>query len=328
MKKERLYNIEFVRAICAIGIIFFHFSLSSACVNSSIIQVCAKECFGEIIVTVFFILSGGMLYLNNPTLPSPISFYKKRIRSLYPAYYLGYIITTAILLATGYTYYRGQKLWTVILTLLGVDGYFKYLGDNFYMLGEWFLGAIIILYLMYPILTFLINRIEAITAVIILGAFIWINVDNIFVISLFRNMISCILSFYLGMLFFKHRSFIENKWTTIVAALIFIVIALFIYPTSLSQAQDNIYMHLCGIAAFILLYQLGRIFTVLTPLRTFFSFLGGLSYEIFLFQHSVISFVLSRNNPMGRTETYTVFVLITIVTILLAWMLHAITSRR
>ncbi len=328
MKKERLYNIEFIRAICALGIILFHFAKASACVNSTILPICAKESFGEIIVTIFFILSGGMLYLNNSTVPSPIAFYKKRARSIYPSYYLGYVITTAILLATGYSFYRGQKLWTALLTILGVDGYFRYLGDNFYMLGEWFLGAIIILYLLYPILTFLINRIEAITAVFILGLFVWINIDNIFTISLFRNTISCLLSFYLGMLFFKHRSFIENKWTTIAAALIFISIALFIYPAELSLAADNIYMHLMGVAAFILLYQLGRIFTALAPLRGFFSFLGSLSFEIFLFQHSVISFVLSRNNPMGRTEAYTVLLLIVIVTVLLAWMLHAITSRR
>lgn len=39
----------------------------------------------------------------------------------------------------------------MLLSLLGMDGYFQYRGPNYYLIGEWFFGAIVFLYILYPL---------------------------------------------------------------------------------------------------------------------------------------------------------------------------------
>lgn len=90
MSKERLHNVDFIRALCAIGIVFFHYSGGGIHCDYTFLLDWAGGNYGHLFVTIFFIISGGVLYLNHPQIENIMSFYRKRARSIYPAFWLAY----------------------------------------------------------------------------------------------------------------------------------------------------------------------------------------------------------------------------------------------
>ncbi len=150
--KERVKSFDLIRGLCALLIIFYHmirlfesvpgwnhFPVPSGYVNGD---------WGHgAVVPVFFMLSGAALVLNYPSLQFKDlkTFYFKRWKSLFPAFYLVwfyYYVKTA--LVNGNPLFMGYPQW-FLPTVFGMDGYTLYLHQNYYMVGEWFLGAVILL---------------------------------------------------------------------------------------------------------------------------------------------------------------------------------------
>ena len=116
--------------------------------------------WGYSLVTVFFIISGALIYLNNSTLDSVSLFYTKRIKTIYPAFYISYISVFTARMCLGGQFTSGKDVYLFALTILGIDGYFSSYVKNFYILGEWFLGALIIIYLLYPFILAVFRKYE------------------------------------------------------------------------------------------------------------------------------------------------------------------------
>ena len=178
-EKKRIKGIIFTRACCCIGIIIFHyFSYSKG--NFKFLYNTANSSFGFLFVTSFFCLSGAVLYYNHGKIKSIKIFYYKRWKSIFPSYYLCYI----------YFYFkyamRFRKLffkghWSkLFLTLIGLDGYLFYFKfKTYYLIGEWFLGAIIILYIIYPLLSWLMHKnIIIFNSIIIILYFLMLSYQN------------------------------------------------------------------------------------------------------------------------------------------------------
>lgn len=89
--KEKLISIEFIRVFCAIGIILHHFSTDVSAEFKPFLSF-ANGSWGDVIVTVFFVISGGMLYLNNNEIPSLKKFYYKRFKSIFPMFYIVFLL--------------------------------------------------------------------------------------------------------------------------------------------------------------------------------------------------------------------------------------------
>ncbi len=84
-------------------------------------------------------------------------FYIKRIRSIYPMYYSAYIIIfIAKIILYGFSF--SAPIWTLILTFLGIDGWSAELIPNYALVGDWFIGCIIIIYIFFPLLRYLIKH--------------------------------------------------------------------------------------------------------------------------------------------------------------------------
>jgi len=69
--KERLKTVDLIRAVSVLGIISYHFSCSLTDINSGAIKPFyqfSNGSWGDIFVTLFFILSGMMLFYNEPNL--------------------------------------------------------------------------------------------------------------------------------------------------------------------------------------------------------------------------------------------------------------------
>lgn len=115
---------------------------------------------GGLGVALFFLLSGAaLMHVYGGRLDVP-DYAKRRFLDIYPQYWVAYALI--FLLATLWGFPREAPAWTLILTVLGIDGYVGRIGEpfvpNFYLVGEWYIGCQLVMYLLFPLLRGLVKR--------------------------------------------------------------------------------------------------------------------------------------------------------------------------
>lgn len=131
--KARLYGADFVRVYATLSVFLFYAFWQLRSFNSGEYPfiLFANGGIGFRGTTIFFALSGAMLQYNNASVKLNTkevgNFYKKRWLSIFPAFFvvwLGVYIRNVLLNRS--LFYAGNP-FSLILTFLGVDGYFSYL---------------------------------------------------------------------------------------------------------------------------------------------------------------------------------------------------------
>ena len=191
---NRDYSIDFIRALCAIGIIVFHFYCHTDEHLLKMFYEFANGNFGNTIVNVFFLISGAVLYYNYPKIDSLKVFYYKRFKSIFPMFYLAFLFAYLYCVIRQHDFLYGGKPIKFFLTLFGIDGYFLYLGNNYYQVGEWFLGAIVILYALYPLLLIIFNKSVLFTSILCIVLYSVVFIPNLFKVNIGCNLFSCLIS--------------------------------------------------------------------------------------------------------------------------------------
>lgn len=288
--KEKNASIEFIKAISAIGIIIFHFACH-ATGNTKILYNFANGDWGAVFVTMFFIVSGGMLYLNNEKIKSKKIFYYKRFKAIFPSFYILFAILfiNNVFINRSIFYNHQANPLSILLSVVGLDGYFSYKIPNYYIIGEWFLGAIILLYLLYPLLLKAMKKNKWFTLFIVTSLFVLVGITNVFDIEAKMNLLSCIFPFYIGMIIFDNQEVLNNKYLIISSIIISLIILFIAIPNLPILFSERI----LGIALFIVFYFIGNIITKKDLIKETVNYIGKISYQIFLLQHIVIINVLS-----------------------------------
>ena len=321
-KKGNIPEITFVRAFCSIGIVIYHF-LAGSRSGIEFMHNYPNGTWGAAYVTAFFVISGVVMYRNYSRISSVGRFWYKRFKSIFPMFYIAYIFCfLESLFKTGDPFPHGQP-WCLIFSLLGIDGYVEGYVPTYYFIGEWFLGAIIIIYLIYPLLLWLFNKNTAVSAVVVLGLYIWMLYTPLFSGEmLVRNIFSCIMNFYVGMIAEKyHDKILGNKWVTLAALIYFIAANFLAMPGNLAVVN-----HLYGIAVFFLLYWLGGYIMRLKAAEAVFSYIAALSYPIFLAHHQIIFKVLGYQNPTSYAGTAVMFIITVVLTLMAAQALKVLAA--
>lgn len=322
MARERLLGVDFVRAVCAIGIIMFHFACHSVS-EFRILYTYANGFWGAVLVAIFFMVSGGMLVYNYEEIGSLKLYYYKRFKSIFPAFYIGfayYYMETVF--ALGHPFYMGHP-WKLLETLCGMDGYLNYRDPgNYYQIGEWFLGALVLLYILYPLLLWAMKKSVIITTTMIGALYIWMLCTDIFVIVDECNLISCLLSFYMGMLCIRHRNFfLKNNWVLLISLVLTVIISAVALP-----GPENIKLHILGATLMVVLYRFGEVMMRFSVPARVIGFLGALSYPIFLLQHKIIVKMQVVRNPVTPLGVIVMVILTILVTIVYAMVLDVVTK--
>lgn len=290
-KKAHIVQFDFMRAVCALLIVIYHvicmyegmdswsyFPVSSHCVNGD---------WGHTaVVSVFFMLSGASLYYNYPSLNCKDlkHFYVKRWLGIFPTFYFvwcyGFL---SQILQVRTVLYAGSPL-LFLESLLGLDGYLYYLGVNYTQVGEWFLGALVLLYAFYPVFCYVYRKWKVLTVFVVTALFL-INIKlDIFKISDSDNFITCLFSFMLGMLLLETRKLYEGKlWVSAISLVMILLLFLFPLPTN-----QVILMILLGFFLFLFLYNIAPWIMKIPVLCRFNRFTSSISYEIFLVHHLII----------------------------------------
>ena len=293
-KRERIFGMDFARCICTIIIVLFHYACHTASEHKLFFQLPSGN-YGSLAVTIFFVLSGASLFYNYPDVSSIKVFWFKRWKSIFPMYYLCSLFYFLQKVFQKHMLFYGPSPLTLVLTLLGVDGYFYYRIPNYGEVGEWFLGAIVFLYLLYPFMIKIMKKSRFLIPFILTAGYFAVLCLNVFTIDSFRNLITCATSFYIGILFMKHRKlFFENTIFISISSVIAVVL-LFVPVQILHRFKISEQVH--GIFAFLLLVSVGeriKTFKVSTLVKRF----SKISFPVFLFQHKVILNVLGVYNPL------------------------------
>ena len=98
----------------------------------------------------------------------------------------------------------GLPAYKMIVTLFAMDGYLRPYISTFYIIGEWFLGCIVLIYAIFPILRKCVNKYPKIT----LGIATVLNLLVLFFMKnakmpINQNFIVSLYSFLLGMYVIK-----------------------------------------------------------------------------------------------------------------------------
>lgn len=282
MKKNvYLPEFDFIRAFCAIGIIWFHFSKHVEYKKYLFFLSYANGNWGNILVSIFFLISGALLYNNYPSIDNLKRFYRKRWITIFPTFYVAYLFFAMNGVINSGNFFYKNDFFKLLFTIVGMDGYFLYKYSTYYILGEWFLGAIILLYLLYPILIAIIKSfwLRIIGGIILLGTFIILPEIKFFLIEPFRNLISCLVSFSFGIFVSYYKMYDSKYW--------FISIPFFLifYYIPLGSTGAWISTQFTGIVLFFILFKLGKYLMKLNVASYVIKFISSISYSIFLLQH-------------------------------------------
>ncbi len=324
-KIEKIPGITFAKAICALGIILFHYAFYTKS-SYKILYSTVNGSFGSIFVSVFFAISGILLYRNYPQISNLKTYFYKRWKSIFPPFYLCFAYFFLQSAIRKGKFFYGPEPIRLLLSLFGLDGYLAYRIPNYYLVGEWFLGAIILLYVLYPILLWITKKIGwQWTLVILIGGWYLALSSGYFHISAFRNLLTCCISFYTGIVFeIHHNKIFKNPVLCVIAITVFVLCA--VIPIDKSNVFVSIVLiWLQGYSMLIVFVYLGN-YIMVYRIRFIFQSIGNLSFCIFLFQHRVINDLQTINNPTGLKDEIIMICFTVLLTVICAKVLSIITE--
>lgn len=322
VKKRRLEYLDYIRAFSTLLIVLTHYNavfLYLPEVNHKGIIITAfvnRLYIGSWGVSFFIIISGAsLMYVYGKALDLKV-FYKKRFWSLYPLYWLCYILSMTYMFLRYKTLNpQGTDNWRVVLSLLGFDAYLSGIMPTWFTIGEWFMGMIIIFYLIFPIFLFCFKKSEKIT---------WIGVIIIYILAMkysdamlfypSQNLLVRLPEFLFGMSFVKHEGKIPKKYLFIVFGLIILD---FFIPQVLHESIRTPYL---GIGVFIIMVAILNKIRMPMFIKSITNWICKHSYIIFLIHHNIILQISSYfdMNTIGRLNSLILFLVCLEITCLLS----------
>ncbi len=321
---KKIRSFDFIRAVCTIGIVLFHYSYNyieyGIGGNHIFFAKYSNGDWGGLFVAMFFMLSGALLYYNYGEKISVRMFYLKRWLSIFPMFYLawffGYLAKVKEL---------GSWLWAgprrvFIYTILGIDGYLLNPGVNinYYTLGEWFLGAILMLYLLFPVLRLIFipnKRTGCILRYAFTAVLFVLYTGNLyydwFAISDGKNMLTCVMDFWIGMLLMEYGKdrFSDFKVTAVAAVL---ALVLMFAPLGMKEVMVSTLVGACLMTVFM---NLGERAMALRPVNVVASYISKWSFGIFLVHHVILYAFMKQfsGTEVGFIKSIGLFIFILLV---------------
>ena len=335
--KQRDDALDLVRLVAAVMIVVFHFNSMFAPkgdVSAGPLQY-ANGSFGNFGVALFFLLSGYALMLRYGEACPLKAFYKRRFFSIYPLYWLCFFSLFLYSDILHGNLPAGVPGWSIIWSVLALDGYLAGVVPTFYLLGEWFVGCIVLLYLVFPLLRAALRRAARLSVCVVLAVWaVWLA----FYPGPFareHDFITCIPIFMAGMVLAHTGAVQAQTWPVRLCggqsvfvrplwAAGFAAAAVFFVPLPLPQEVCDL---LLGVAAFLLLHALGRAlpkgaYRVIRPL-------AGAAYAVFLIHH-VLLFIVFRPRvalPLTRPRAFLLCAVYLAVTFAAGTLLNAVWAR-
>jgi surface polysaccharide O-acyltransferase-like enzyme len=320
MKKEKINSVEFVKCICALGIIISHFFIYLGNSKFTYFYIFANGELGSICAQIFFMVSGALLFYNYEDKIKLKNYYKKRWKSIFPMFYVAYI-SVELSRIIEYKFFYREGLKPYLFTVLGLDGYLSQTVKTYYILGEWFLGMIIILYIIFPLVLKIFKKNDLVCMFSVTFIYVLFLNKSIVNPTPLWSITSCLFSFVFGIYVIKNRNFLINK---VSATISFVsILILVFYPM---HKSSNICTHLFAGYLFMFLMYVGEFIMKNKTCYKIFKTISKYSYAIFLFQHIAIVEILSRHYTTIPIKILGLLIIDILVTFILAVLLTRFTN--
>lgn len=327
MKKERLFYLDFVRAIAAISIIMTHFNaryllyMNPPMPQKAVLTTTVSNIYiGNWGVSLFFIISGAaLMYVYEEKCDLKI-YFKKRFLSIYPMYWIAYICGFLYLFYMNKTVPgAGAPKINFVYSILGMDGLLAENIPTFYVLGEWFLGAIICMYLLFPLLRQGIKKKPVATWIIVLIIYIWFMFGYHYNFNVAKIIFARLPEIVFGMSFIKLRNKVD--WKIAAMALIILIINEIAKPSW----SENIQTTYVGILSFLVLVYLSY-WIKANVVKKICNVISKYSYAIFLVHHLVIARMMSTFDLVNISvlHSYLLFCAVCAVIGFFSWALYRV----
>lgn len=324
MKTERLFYLDVLRAVCAVMIVVYHFPLAIS-QPVDVFHSFANGSFGMIAVYCFFMVSGGALmrrYGDLERLPVR-EFYRKRFLSIYPLFWIAYILAFFWVFWQLGEVYRIIPTKAIFWSVIGMDGWLAGLVPTFYMVGEWFLGSIIMLYLAFPLLRICYRKNRHIAVAVLLLASLALFANHPFPIEIKQNPVVDAFYFLLGAwLEDARRTFAQKgkragRWIWISSAA-----GMFVWIFIPVTTGVGTFGRECSFLIFSVIFYLfwmgaaGWLQTI-RPARNLIGRVSAASYGIFLTHHAAAQ-AIAGHFAGGQPTTREIFTML-LMTFALTW---------
>lgn len=291
-------------------------------------------------VGLFFMLSGAGLFLSDKDKEFKVTaFYKKRFVKILIPFYIVYICYFAFLVATGHLLlndpFSGKVLkpWSFIYTILGMDAYLENFGIATCSLGigEWFLGCLIIIYIIYPLLRWAMLKNKYVIMLLATLYYIFINLFYAKIplfanVPMYTNLVIKIYDFLLGMFIVTLLDKLP-VWSHIAGL---IVNLFFVFCPVVLPGINSYQIPIQCVSAFLAFAGLENVLSsdkAKMPMKLI-SVLSTYSYEYFLVHHFVILHLTTQgqNTTFGNANILLLFLEEIALTTILAIVLKKLSS--
>lgn len=309
--KKRLFSIDFIRSISLLFVFIYHFNIHMLITRGKDALLCwnGNEYIdlGQIAVGLFLVVSGycNMMASGNESIRG---FYKKRLLRIYPLFYVSYIFCLLMLVIfNGSVSFQAAPI-KFFLTLLGLDGYFLYRTPTFYVTGEWFLGALLMFYAVFPFLRVLTNRIPltALAASFLMYFISHENYQSFFKMYEWYHLVTLLPLFMYGIC---AQKFEEKK------SFLFYTTSIALSGCYLVFGGDVITMKIVVcIFLYALIMFVFRWSVLASSTLSFFVKIADISFPIFLVHHVIIRLAAGPISVLlGVNNNYLLFVISLII---------------
>lgn len=341
MNAKRFVEIDILRILASVLVFISHFSYYFLEGNLSSIGNEIAGVTGRFAVNIFFAVS-GYLVAHSLCKKDPLSlFYIKRAVHVLVPYNIAYFFMGFIMVALGainIAYFSGAPITSIILStgeysklipvMLGMDGILNIYFDktSYFLTGEWFVGAIIFLYVLSPLLykvidTNLTKAALFVALVILFSTLIFHQMSDKIKVP-FWFFLARLPDLYLGMMLYKYQDIISAHKKQISVLAIFVIVTcttinLLLNPNAF--LADRI-IPLKPSSWFFSMPLVTLMFIVSRYANSVYDFsklngLAQISYPFMLIQHAIINIYL----PHLPTKDFSLFgyffVLLTTMTV-------------
>lgn len=328
-QNTRLYNLDYLRGLCAFGIMLYHYLSWTKGDLSATTFMGRLGIYG---VGIFYVLSGLMLFYvyydkMNFKKEDLISFFKKRVFKIFPL--LWFVTIYSIILSR-----KIPNLFDLFLNLSGLFGFVKW--TAYFSAGVWSIGNELVFYAFFPFFILFSKKYKwlmgllslALLALFLYFTFVGLDAHQdlrsqwAIYINPLNQVLLFLAGFFIGLLFRK----VEMK-NALTLLLLGVSVALFIfYPTteadkiSIVTGENRLIFSLISIIIclcfFKLRIKLPGIFH--NPLKL----LGEASYSVYLLHPLVWAFYGGISNHLFKMSVPLRFSLCILSTLFISYIVY------
>ena len=290
---KRYYFMDLLRILSFLIIIGYHFfkdlslRFSAELPDPDHLLQAGNVHLGMIAVSLFFVISGAglTLQMNRKTAEGfDISiwkdYYKGRFFQIMIPFYVSYLFYAAYKLKTTHgAVFAGIPLWRAVFTLIGIDEYVNMTGFRTFTLGigEWFLGALILIYAVFPLLYFCLKKWEFLSVPAVCLYYVLLVLNYHSTVPWHLNVFVKICEFIVGMLIAMHLEELMRR----PYCCLLVLAPLLPLPAPIVNTLTCAGIFLLAMQAEPLLRRSGTLVRALV-------FAGGYTFYIYLIHHAVI----------------------------------------